>query len=58
MLVEVVLDLLVRDVYTQLLKRVTLKVLEPKDVQDSDGETLITDERKAKSSLLIWLVYR
>ena len=52
MLVEVVLDLLVRDVYTQLLKRVTLKVLEPKDVQDTDGETLVTDGRRGKSRLI------
>ena len=42
-LIEVVLDLLVSDVDAQLLKRVGLEVLKPKDVQEAGGVALVTE---------------
>ena len=38
MLVEVVLQLLIGDVDTELLKRVVLQILKPENVQKSDGQ--------------------
>ena len=39
-LIEVILDLFVRDVYAQLLKRVLLKILKAEYVKNSDSEAL------------------
>lgn len=40
-LVEVKLNLLIGDVYAELLKRVLFEVLKPKDVQDADVQALV-----------------
>lgn len=40
MVVEVILQLLIRIVDAELLEAVCLKVLEAKNVQDSDGQAL------------------
>jgi len=39
-LVEVILDLFIRDVYTQLFKWVAIKVLKAKYVEDSNSQAL------------------
>ncbi len=46
MLVEIVLNLFVGDVNTQLLKGITTEVLKTKNVQDADGVTIFTEKNK------------
>ena len=51
MLVEVILDLFVCDVYTQLLKRVLLKILEAEYVKNSDSEAFGATNTEKTSKL-------
>lgn len=51
MLIEIVLDLLIGDVYAELLKWISLKVLEPKNIQDPHIQTILCTtawERRTK----------
>jgi len=48
-MVEIILQLLVCIVDTKLLKAVGLKVLKPKNVQDTDGQTL---EKRTNGTLV------
>ena len=50
-MVEVILQLLVGIVDAELLEAVGLKVLEAKDVQDADGQTLGERSRKGNEHL-------
>lgn len=59
MLVEVKLNLLVRDVDTQLLKRILLEVFKSKDVQDSHIHAALcgTSKEEKGTNKLILLCY-
>lgn len=50
-LIEIVLDLLIGDIYAELLKRISLKVLESKNIQDSHIHTIVctTAQERTKS---------
>ncbi len=47
-LIEVILNLLISDIYTKLLERIPLKILESKNIQNSNSITLISARKLTK----------
>ena len=51
-LVEVILDLLIGNVDTQLLKGILLKILKAKDIKYSNGEALIAGSTEKREIII------
>lgn len=47
-LIKIVLDLFIGDVYAELLKRISLKVLESKNIQDAHIHTIVCTTAREK----------